>query len=311
MASPVKPNADTLIFVDVDGVLNVGVRDPGHSPLEFTTTNAQCALDKWGKHHDCKQRLTIERLVSAHQRELGHGEQGTYAKYLSHPQFGYSDVFLARLARIIRAAGEHASFVLSSTWRLPKHQSRVKKLEAAISEHLGKVFTFDARTELFLDLTPQDRLRAIRKYVTEYATRHSGMIDQLKVLVLEDFHTTPLGGMGPCDYCEMDSTESIERYLRESVELACTHVKPEVRLVHTYDEWTTPEGLLVQLGCGLTMENFYKAINFLGGCCEICTGQRQQSAEDIVVEEFVYANTGVCAKEFTDILTSVRRYFGK
>jgi hypothetical protein len=233
-------------------------------------------------------------------------------------------VFLARLAHIIRAAGEHASFILSSTWRLPQHRARVKKLEAAISEHLGRAFTFDDRTDLFPDHTPQERLGAIGKYVTEYATRNSGMIDQLKVLVLEDFHISPLAGLGSLNGYEMDSIEAIEKYLRERVECARTQAETQVRFVHTYDEWTTPEGLSVQLGCGLTMGNFCKAMSFMGGCCEVCALHRQEKVAIALqpaeaqgsseyakkaegakyTEEFAYDNKGVHAAEFADVVTA-------
>merc|ERR1711920_1159603 len=37
-----------------------------------------------------------------------------------------------------------------------------------------------------------------------------------------------------------------------------------VKLIHTYDEWTTPSGIAVQLGAGLSKAHFNRAAAFLG-----------------------------------------------
>lgn len=41
-----------------------------------------------------------------------------------------------------------------------------------------------------------------------------------------------------------------------------------VRIIHTFDRWTTDRGLEVAVGSGLTMKHFCRALQFLDGMCE-------------------------------------------
>jgi hypothetical protein len=269
---------DTILFVDVDGVLNVGVNDPGNRPLEFSTANYTRAQSSWATRHDSEHRASIERLVATHRRELGHGEGGTYGKFLSESSTGFSDTLVARLAGIIKAAGKKRMVVMSSTWRLPQHRARVRRLEDAISNHLGATFTFDARTAPFSDSTPEQRLRTIGDFLTEYCEQHAAVLPSLRVLLLEDFHITSLGSWS-CNGEVVDCAEAVERYL----ESRSGAKQVTVKLVHCFDEWTSAEGTYVKVGCGLTLEHVCQANRFLGLGCSFCG--RPSSPKKVEVTE--------------------------
>ncbi|CAK0889003.1 unnamed protein product [Prorocentrum cordatum] len=157
------------------------------------------------------------------------------------------------------AAGPRCQVVLSSTWRMPRHTRRARQVEAALSRHLGRYFTFDARTAIRDDSTPELRLQCIGDFAAEHCKK-APWLKKLRLLVLEDFHTTPFGAWR-CGGQQMGSAGAVERHLRSRVP-AC--VDASARLVHTYDEWTTDGGLFVQLGCGLTRVHFDRALDFLG-----------------------------------------------
>merc|ERR1712008_550118 len=75
----------------------------------------------------------------------------------------------------------------------------------------------------------------------------------------------------------MDSIAAAEWYLEQRAQNLSTEVA--VKLVHTYDEWTTFSGLTMQVGSGLTMEYFCQALRFLGTCCDHCTQASARETE--------------------------------
>jgi len=276
-------DSDTLIFLDIDGVLNIGIGDPDGAPLQFSEDNAERALARYDQR-DClprSQRTAVERIVATYCREIGPCENDQYSKLLSAPDIALNDVLVGRLARIIEAAGPRCQVVLSSTWRMPRHTRRARQVEAALSRHLGRYFTFDARTAIRDDSTPELRLQCIGDFAAEHCKK-APWLKKLRLLVLEDFHTTPFGAWR-CGGQQMGSAGAVERHLRSRVP-AC--VDASARLVHTYDEWTTDSGLFVQLGCGLTREHFNRALDFLeegGGkgdaCGRVCARRAQPQRE--------------------------------
>lgn len=253
---------DTLIFVDVDGVLNVGIGDPGNAPLELSIQNVSRALTMWDRRQSLSPevRACAERVASVHSRKSCAAEGGTYAKLISADN-SLSEVAVGRLAKLIQAAGERCTVVLSSTWRLPKHVHRLKRLEEALSLHLGRPFTFGDRTSLNEDRTADGRLRCIGNYVAKHCARSGPASSNLRVMLLEDFHVRPLGSW-KCDGRMMNSPADVEEYL-----CACVpnSVNISAKLIHTYDEWLTESGLLVQIGCGLSKAHVCEGLNFLGG----------------------------------------------
>jgi len=251
----------TVIFVDVDGVLNIGARDDaGGAPLLFSNENLDQArrLHQGGGRnakHEC-----VRKLLSISERSLGPGEESTLTALAACPRSSVSSVLAGRLAELIRAAGASRTVVLSSSWRKPQHRLRAQRLEQEISHHLGESFAFDERTPLRNDSSAQERLRCIGDFLEGMQLPTGG---RLRLLVLEDFFVTPLGGWS-CDGVEVRSTEAAEQYLLGRLpSAAAAAAAATARVVHTYDEWATPDGLRVQVGVGLTTEHFTKAMDFL------------------------------------------------
>eukprot|EP00929_Paragymnodinium_shiwhaense_P097394 TRINITY_DN5908_c0_g1_i3.p1 TRINITY_DN5908_c0_g1~~TRINITY_DN5908_c0_g1_i3.p1 ORF type:complete len:203 (-),score=42.75 TRINITY_DN5908_c0_g1_i3:202-810(-) len=163
---------DTWIFVDVDGVLNVTVKD-GNKPLIFDSTNVELAKKYFGltagksglvRAADTvvkKLEATYDRLVDAAEYAAD-SEPVAYKSFVANELTSVVDSFVARLAGIIRAAGdrEHCRIILSSTWRAPAQKDKVEDLEKAISKHLEEEFTFDDRTDLKKEILAEDRFFA-------------------------------------------------------------------------------------------------------------------------------------------------------
>eukprot|EP00929_Paragymnodinium_shiwhaense_P097393 TRINITY_DN5908_c0_g1_i20.p1 TRINITY_DN5908_c0_g1~~TRINITY_DN5908_c0_g1_i20.p1 ORF type:complete len:356 (-),score=72.81 TRINITY_DN5908_c0_g1_i20:295-1362(-) len=262
---------DTWIFVDVDGVLNVTVKD-GNKPLIFDSTNVELAKKYFGltagksglvRAADTvvkKLEATYDRLVDAAEYAAD-SEPVAYKSFVANELTSVVDSFVARLAGIIRAAGdrEHCRIILSSTWRAPAQKDKVEDLEKAISKHLEEEFTFDDRTDLKKEILAEERLKLIGDYIAKHAADRT---DSLRVLVLDDFATSsmdqwsvmPLGG------ALVRSVEDAEEYLNErGGELVMC------KLVYPIDRWRTEEGIPVTIGCGLTRRHVLDALRFLLG----------------------------------------------
>lgn len=207
-------------------------------------------------------------------QELGHGENATYEKLLADPVSDLSDVLVSRLAMLIHtmarrqiSKGTAGLVVLSSSWRRPRHRKRLQKLEEALSAKLDMPFKFLAATNPTVDdNTPGIRLELIGDFVAEYGRKVSWSRN-LQVLVLDDFHTEPLGNW-VCGGHMVATIQEAEAYLESRVPSTC---HATARIVHTYEEFTTAEGTRVQVGSGLTCEHFCRANTFLGGSCMFCT----------------------------------------
>jgi hypothetical protein len=250
-------SVDTLIFLDVDGVLNVGVNDGPNDPVAFTSGNLQLACQVAAAAETSDIHLVAERILAVAARKLEHGENGTYAKLIAKDD-ELSDLLVSRFAKLVQAAGSSCHLVFSSTWR--KHTKRKQHLESCIGKHMGKPFTFDASTLLRDEPTPMDRLQIIGEYLVDFCKhRGSDAPLALRILVLEDFCSTALCGQ-ECQGVCIDSPEAAERYLAE---LIGNDFDVKVKCVHTYDSWTTEQGEPIAVGCGLTMEHFAVGLSFL------------------------------------------------
>jgi len=266
---------DTLIFVDVDGVLNVGIEDPGNSAVDFTLANVQRALRMQDVPGECSAKDIVERLIATYNREVGHGEGSTYAKFIPTSSAGASEKLIHRLAQLIRLAGDDCTVVLSSSWRHPKHAKRVEQLEQILSTCLGQTFVFHERTALVADSRPEDRLRTIGDFLAGRSHEFSKPQRKLRALVLEDFNIHPLDGW-LCDGWSMNSAAAVEKYLHGRIP---ARGGASVKLVHTFGSWTTDSGLLVRVGTGLTRERFREASTFLSGDpCPSCAPQADAKA---------------------------------
>jgi len=271
--APAPCSHSTIIFLDVDGVLNVGVRDDTNcSPLLLSMQNVKI-VRKMAERGELEQ--ASERLLSLLDRKPGHGE-GTFEALAADTNTHISEVFVQRLAQIIKAAGnkESVKVVLSSSWRKTTHRHRVMSLEAAISRHLNRSFSFDDKTALAYEGGAEDRLRMIGDYLSHSYTNYfnnNALPASLNVLVLDDFFVTPVRNWR-CSGTIMDSTQAVEQYLLGRLP-AQDRLPSEVRVIHSYDEWSTDKGMRVQVGVGLTQEHFCKAMAFVncqyrgcGGC---------------------------------------------
>jgi len=247
-----------LIFVDVDGVLNVGLHDPGHSPVSFTELNmkkARCMYDKQGK----SLHPNAEKLLELYQRQTGDGDTAKFAELVSSSATGLSPVLVARLAEIIRAAGDQAYVVLSSKWRLPKYHKKVEILETAISYHMSSPFKFHDKTPLCSENAAWQRLSSIKEYISDFCNNHVPRLKFLKVLVLDDFCMTALGDWS-CGGVLMSSSTVIEGHLVSGTPNYTTAMS---KLIHPYEQWETSSGLRVQIGAGINRKQVDEALIFV------------------------------------------------
>ncbi|CAE8645849.1 unnamed protein product [Polarella glacialis] len=259
-------NVETLVFVDVDGVLNVGVKDSGNAPLLLRSEDIELALRLSKEGYTGVDSECIAKLaeVSTHQIGFGEGED-TYENFTTKGKGEVSAVLAGRLAKLITAAGDNSKVVLSSSWRRPQHAVRKKLLEQQIGTHLNKKdFTFDAKTPLHLaEKSAEDRLRVIGVYLADFFQKRGPEAAPVRILVLEDFFITPMRGWS-CGGKSMDSVKVAEQYL----ESQCTNAlgalgEVSIKLVHTYEEWTTAKGKHIEIGCGLREQPFLEAMDYL------------------------------------------------
>lgn len=274
-----QPLVDTLLFVDVDGVLNVGVREKVGGAILLNDVNAASALRLCAGNPRRHPSEAAQRLTSIWHRKLPQEGGKTYASLACRSPSMTAAVLTERLARLIKLAGERCTVVLSSSWRRPASAARVRHLEKVLSRQLGEAFAFHAATELREESRPGDRLRSIGDFVATHCARGCRDSERstgctLRVLVLEDFFISAPGGW-LCDGCDVESVAAAERYLRGRAPAAW---EATAKVVHTYDEWATPSGLGVAVGCGLTMPHFQAAVAYLGRYCSPSRGPTKAAA---------------------------------
>mmetsp|Transcript_89921 Transcript_89921/g.160008 ORF Transcript_89921/g.160008 Transcript_89921/m.160008 type:complete len:362 (-) Transcript_89921:159-1244(-) len=241
----------SLLFLDIDGVLNVGVSDGQSSkPVAISQENLEMLAMMGTAKHGAAQALSF----ACSQKADG---DLTYAE-LCKGAGDFVDAFVGRLAKIIQAAGPSTTVVLTSTWRLPQHAVKLASLERAIATKLKRNFTFKVRTPADEQEGPEGRLRGIERFLREHCERNVDNVECLRILVLEDFHIHPMGSWS-CNGKLMACTEDVEMFLADCLP---KHTDSSVKLIHTYDEWKTKDGC-VQAGSGLTLRHFNDAMQFL------------------------------------------------
>ncbi|CAK0790491.1 unnamed protein product [Prorocentrum cordatum] len=262
-------DVDTVIFVDVDGVLNVGAKDRSGSPILLNDSNIRLARSLWREscwpeNYPERERLTVETLMAVCQKRLD-GESETLANLATQNPSHISDVLVGRLAEIIGLAGPRAIIVLSSTWQAARHKKRLEELQRCLTKWLGREFRFDASTGS-LDELPNGRLRAIGNCVAELtaqggAAAAAAEAGRLRVLLLEDFFISPLRGTWSLDGQPIDSPASVEEYIGSRV---LPPAAARVRLIHTYSEWVTGDGSLLCCGVGLSRADVERSRELFG-----------------------------------------------
>jgi len=257
-----EEEVETLIFLDIDGVLNVAAKDPGSNPPTFNASNVAHAMNL------CKRgptrELIAEKLLILRDthREL---DNLSYGELMSRSDLDVSDVLVERFAQIVKAAGPRGRVVLCSSWRKPKHVQRVRDLEALVSKHMGYTFAFFDRTSIdSADTNAQQRLVCIGDFLEKYCSAKRP--SQLRVMVLEDFLITPVRGW-TCGKVPVNSVSDAERYLQSrGLQNSCVTAK----LIHTYQEWLAPKSahyskpMQMICGVGLGTEHVSDAMGFLG-----------------------------------------------
>mmetsp|Transcript_81559 Transcript_81559/g.147297 ORF Transcript_81559/g.147297 Transcript_81559/m.147297 type:complete len:332 (-) Transcript_81559:163-1158(-) len=256
---------DTFIFVDVDGVLNCGVRDDRGAPILLMEENIEMARKLTRVNYTGVDSKCVETIQEVANRQIGHGEQEevTYETLATEGRsFDLSEVLVSRLAKLIDAAGSRTQVILSSSWRQPRQRPRRMRLEERLSAHLKRVFQFDSTTPLDAEEScPADRLRVVGDYLGDICTARGPQAPPLRVLVLEDFFVNPLNGW-KCGGAVIDSVAAAEQYLH-SIAQPKSSQRLEVKLVHTYEEWLSPTGAHIQIGCGLLEQPCIEAFDFL------------------------------------------------
>lgn len=265
-----------LIFVDVDGVLNIGAKDPGHPPLVFSDTNMERSRELLKSGEDLGDRqCSVNTLMAVYEKDVEHDEMSTYGDFACVGRTSLCKAFVQRLARIIQAAGDRGkrTVVLSSSWRNPRYAKNVRTLEKEISQALGLTFTFDAKTPLGSDSGLEGRMGCIGAFLDEFRTgREFATAKRLRLLVLEDFCIS-----------KVDDVPAVEWRLCQCLtkgSAAGNAPDVEACLVHTYDSWTRADGSSIEIGCGITGSHLCRALRFLGEPCDLCGRSVREDAKD-------------------------------
>merc|ERR1712060_204005 len=114
------------------------------------------------------------------------------------------------------------------------------------------------------------RLRAIGNCVAELTSRGGAAAaaaeaGRLRMLLLEDFFISPLTalkGSWSLDGRLMDSPAAVEEYVRSRVPSSAA-ARVNVRLIHTYTEWSTDDGMLLRCGVGISLADVQRSKEFL------------------------------------------------
>jgi len=243
--------ADTLIFLDVDGVLNVGVRGDRGAPLLLSNDNMEALFVGSDNCADVEpQQEVVLKIWSAARR---------YCHAVCEDGKLLSETLVERLVNIMRSAGPRTHVVLSSSWRHLRHLDSCEVLEAAVSLRLGRRFKFDGRTEIVEETSQADRIRLIGDYIEQHCLNSGAKA--LSVLVLDDLFVAPLNGWICCGH-QIRDVWDVERYLRGRAPQGC---EVRAKFLHCYEEWETDGGVPVQAGVGLTDKDVETAKLFLSG----------------------------------------------
>lgn len=268
---------ETLIFLDVDGVLNIGVSDPGNSALLLNDANLEYAR-KIAHNMNLLPRSVrdnVIRIGAAAAKNLPHGDK-TLGDLACPNDLELCEELVRRLAILIKNAGSKVEVILASTWRLPKYHQRVRKLELMLAKHLHRDFSFDRRTRLCHEPHGVDRLVTIGEHMATLGNQRDRSLP-LRVLVLDDFCITSFKeGRMDINGQKVRSPEAAADYICKQYAGSASDSAPiKCAVIHTYDDWSE-RGVRVQVGCGLTLEHVCEAATFLGHSCPSCSCQSDE-----------------------------------
>jgi len=261
MTQTEAPQVDTLLFVDVDGVLNISIRDGNDAPVTLTAANMELARRRIAQGHACmlSRRISEVSATAAEHTDNAQENVERYEAFVSTDCDELCCAFVGRLAQLIQAAGPCCRVVLSSMWRLPEHALKRQRLESCISLHMGHSFKFDDCTDLKEDAGILGRLDCIGGYIRSFCANSGVLSSKLRILVLDDFFAIPWPGVSREDW-----TAAAERYLLAQAGHASSRMV--LRVVNTSRFWMSTQGdHELQVGCGLISDNFSQASDFLEG----------------------------------------------
>jgi len=247
---------ETLIFLDVDGVLNVGIPDPGGA-VSCNKANMLAARRylKKGVKNDLPERFLGVMRMQTTSDNAG----PTFGDFLARSDIDICDVFVHRLVKILRAVGRKRRVILSSSWRMTKSSRRREKLEYIIGGYLRERFRFDDTTALEYEAGGHDRLRLIGDYIKTYCSRMQNKTTA-HVLVLDDFYYLPIQDF-ICGDTQINSLRAAEAYLEGC---APSTITASVRIIHTYKSVSLPSGMNVRIGTGMIQQHLADALEFVG-----------------------------------------------
>eukprot|EP00440_Ansanella_granifera_P059465 gb/GFBE01064453.1/.p1 GENE.gb/GFBE01064453.1/~~gb/GFBE01064453.1/.p1 ORF type:complete len:324 (+),score=56.82 gb/GFBE01064453.1/:1-972(+) len=250
---------ETVVFVDVDGVLNVGIQDEGNSPVLFKEEEVRLAQRLFAKGYKGPEADLVAKVCALATHPVDYGS-ATFEKLMSEGEL--SDILVSRLAGFIAAGGKHCTVVLSSSWRRWQHRHRRQQLEQALGRHLGRPFHFHATTPTDRDEKyASQRLETIGEFLAEQCGKNFKG-SHLKVLVLDDFFVTDMDGW-QCGGKTMDSVRAAEEYLESMALKRSTGQTVAVKLLHCYKDIMASNGLRMQVGSGLSQEHVDEAHRFV------------------------------------------------
>jgi hypothetical protein len=252
--SKLSPKVPTLFFLDIDGVLNIGIKDIG-GPLSFNEANFSIARKLF---QGTAKSDTAEALLSVMRMQADDGSS-TYGDFLSRNDLDVCDVFIHRFVKIMRAAGENRRVIISSSWRRPKYEKTLRRLETIIGGYLCQPFEFDDCTTIENEVGGHDRLCLIGDYLENFCVGESPPAE-FRVIVLDDLFYSPIRGYN-CRGTFVDSLRGAEQYLEARAPAAS---KSTVRIVHTQMSCSLPNGIEVNVGTGLSLKHLEDALTFLG-----------------------------------------------
>eukprot|EP00434_Breviolum_minutum_P004634 symbB.v1.2.004085.t1/scaffold200.1/size464218/15 len=251
----------TLIFVDVDGVLNVGIHDEGKAPLLLRDEDVQTAIKLAKRGYKGPEASCVEKLSSLATAQVGFNENDTYEKLMTRQGGEVADILVQRLAQVIESAGD-CQVILSSSWRRPHHRNRRRALENRIAHFLGKPFRFHSATPMYREeRTATDRLETVGDYVVDFCRDNKEKFSSLRVLMLEDFFITPMNGWKSRNQ-RVSSIACAERILLDDAKSYLPATDVSVKICHCYSE-VTCGNLTMQVGTGLTQRLFDEAKSFV------------------------------------------------
>jgi len=270
---------DTILFVDVDGVLNVGIQDDGNAPILLKTKELDLARELCAAGYNGRDADTARRICALASHSADCFGSITYEALASQDQL--SKVLLGRLALLIQEAGSRCHVVLSSSWRKKQHAGRRKVLEEELSQCLGRPFVFDGVTALLLpERHAVHRLAAIRMYLSDFAQKDR-FTANVKVVVIDDFFLSPISGWD-CGDTSIESVADAEAYLTSGME--SSDLTAEVKILHCYEELATG-GYRLQVGTGLSRNLLADAFEFLKPKDAVSPVHLQGPGEKVIVKE--------------------------